>query len=158
MRIDELHKFSDGTLNDARTALDDHLKGIQMNYLPQAIWRSDKEREAAMIQDIDKQLKTRRIMPSLEKSILTDSQVTPTKHGCMTKPYSSHRFIANCFNVEHLKIEVKVRNKREKDKIETKPDQIKKKWEAWRSPKESKAVSGHARFRNYALRRHLGFM
>ncbi|GJR60785.1 retrovirus-related pol polyprotein from transposon TNT 1-94 [Tanacetum coccineum] len=39
MRIDELHKFSDGTLNDVRTALDDHLKGIQMKYLPQTIWR-----------------------------------------------------------------------------------------------------------------------
>nr|GEU84278.1 hypothetical protein [Tanacetum cinerariifolium] len=45
MRIDELHKFSNGTLNDVRTALGDHLKGIQMKYLPQAIWRrSDKER------------------------------------------------------------------------------------------------------------------
>nr|GEX42047.1 hypothetical protein [Tanacetum cinerariifolium] len=39
MRIDELHKFSDGTLNDVRTALDDHLKGIRMKYLPQTIWR-----------------------------------------------------------------------------------------------------------------------
>nr|GFA39400.1 hypothetical protein [Tanacetum cinerariifolium] len=28
MRIDELHKFSDGTLNDVRNALDDRLKGI----------------------------------------------------------------------------------------------------------------------------------
>ncbi|GKE28149.1 hypothetical protein Tco_1443533, partial [Tanacetum coccineum] len=37
MRIDELHKFSDGTLNDVQTALDDHLKGIQMKYLPQTI-------------------------------------------------------------------------------------------------------------------------
>ncbi|GKF17009.1 hypothetical protein Tco_0061927, partial [Tanacetum coccineum] len=37
MRIDELHKFSDGTLNDVRTTLDDRLKGIQMTYLPQAI-------------------------------------------------------------------------------------------------------------------------
>nr|GEY27876.1 hypothetical protein [Tanacetum cinerariifolium] len=27
MWIDELHKFNDGTLNDVRTALDDHLKG-----------------------------------------------------------------------------------------------------------------------------------
>nr|GFD39402.1 hypothetical protein [Tanacetum cinerariifolium] len=26
MRIDELHKFSDGTLNDVRNALDDRLK------------------------------------------------------------------------------------------------------------------------------------
>nr|GEZ73754.1 hypothetical protein [Tanacetum cinerariifolium] len=37
MRIDELHKFSDGTLNDARNALDDHLKGIKMQYLPTTI-------------------------------------------------------------------------------------------------------------------------
>nr|GEZ56463.1 hypothetical protein [Tanacetum cinerariifolium] len=34
-----------------------------------------------------------------------------------------------------------VKNKREKGKIRTKSDQIKKKREAWRSPKESKAVS-----------------
>nr|GEU64535.1 hypothetical protein [Tanacetum cinerariifolium] len=51
MRIDELHKFSDGTLIDVRTALDDRLKGIQMQYLSQSIWRkSDKDRAAAMIQ------------------------------------------------------------------------------------------------------------
>nr|GEX22180.1 hypothetical protein [Tanacetum cinerariifolium] len=70
MRIDELHKFSDGTINDVRTTLDDHLKGIRMKYLPQAIRRrSNKERAAAMIQAIDKQLKTRRIMRSLEKFV-----------------------------------------------------------------------------------------
>nr|GEU99906.1 hypothetical protein [Tanacetum cinerariifolium] len=70
MRIDELHKFSDGMLNDVRTALDDRLKGIRMKYLPQTIWRkSDKERAATMIQTIDKQLKTRRIMRSLEKFV-----------------------------------------------------------------------------------------
>nr|GEV93372.1 hypothetical protein [Tanacetum cinerariifolium] len=34
MRIDELHKFNDGTLSDVRTALDDHLKRIRMKYLP----------------------------------------------------------------------------------------------------------------------------
>nr|GEZ24345.1 putative reverse transcriptase domain-containing protein [Tanacetum cinerariifolium] len=39
------------------------------------------------------------------RSILTDLQVTPTKPGRMTKPYSSHRFIANGFNVGNLKIE-----------------------------------------------------
>ncbi|GKA78884.1 hypothetical protein Tco_0785421 [Tanacetum coccineum] len=33
MRIDELHKFSDGTLDDVRTALNDRLKGIRMEYL-----------------------------------------------------------------------------------------------------------------------------
>nr|GEZ90030.1 hypothetical protein [Tanacetum cinerariifolium] len=67
MRIDELHKFSDETLNDVRNALDDHLKGIRMQYLPTTIWRKgDKDRAVAMIQAIDKMLKTRRIMRSLE--------------------------------------------------------------------------------------------
>nr|GEW51311.1 hypothetical protein [Tanacetum cinerariifolium] len=37
MRIDELYKFSDGTLNDVCNALDDCLKGIRMQYLPQTI-------------------------------------------------------------------------------------------------------------------------
>nr|GFC86507.1 hypothetical protein [Tanacetum cinerariifolium] len=70
MRIDELHKFSDGTLNDVRNALDDRLKGIQMQYLPSTIWRKgDKDRAAAMIQAIEKMLKSRRIMRSLEKFV-----------------------------------------------------------------------------------------
>nr|GEX19079.1 hypothetical protein [Tanacetum cinerariifolium] len=70
MRVDELHKFSDGMLTDVRTALDDRLKGIQMKYLPKSIWRKcDKERAAAMIQAINKQLKTRRIMRSLERFV-----------------------------------------------------------------------------------------
>ncbi|GJX23770.1 hypothetical protein Tco_0228215 [Tanacetum coccineum] len=51
MRIDELHKFSDGTLNDVQTAHDDHLKGIRMKYLPQIYWRqSVRDKEGAMIQ------------------------------------------------------------------------------------------------------------
>nr|GEV32134.1 hypothetical protein [Tanacetum cinerariifolium] len=124
MRIDKLHKFRDGTLTDVRTALDDYLKWIRMKYLPQSIWRkSDKDRATAMIQTIDKRLKTRRIMRSLERfvggrlyeedfrmlqrSILTDLQVTLTKTGQMTKPYSSHHFITNCFNAENLKMKVK---------------------------------------------------
>nr|GEW41733.1 hypothetical protein [Tanacetum cinerariifolium] len=40
-------------------------------------------------------------------SILMDLQVTPTKHGRMTKPYSSPRFIVNSFNAGYLKMEVK---------------------------------------------------
>nr|GEV33243.1 hypothetical protein [Tanacetum cinerariifolium] len=70
MQIDKLQKFSDGMLNDVRNAFDDHLKGIRMQYLPQAIWRKgDKDRAATMIQSIDKMLKTRRIMRSLERFI-----------------------------------------------------------------------------------------
>nr|GFB24197.1 hypothetical protein [Tanacetum cinerariifolium] len=70
MRIDELHKFSNGTLNDVRNALDDHLKGIRMQYLQTTIWRrGDKDRAATMIQAIEKMLKTRRILRSLEKFV-----------------------------------------------------------------------------------------
>nr|GFD29150.1 hypothetical protein [Tanacetum cinerariifolium] len=59
-----------GTLNDVRNALDDRLKGIRMKYLPFTIWRKgDKDRAAAMIQAIEKMLKTRRIMRSLEKFV-----------------------------------------------------------------------------------------
>ncbi|GJW67688.1 putative reverse transcriptase domain-containing protein [Tanacetum coccineum] len=39
MHIDKLHKFSDGTLDDVRTALDDILKRIRMKYLPQRYWK-----------------------------------------------------------------------------------------------------------------------
>nr|GFB33941.1 hypothetical protein [Tanacetum cinerariifolium] len=70
MQIDKLHKFSDGMLTDVHTALDDRLKGIRIQYLAQSIWRkSDKDRAAAMIQAIDKRLKTRRIMRSLERFV-----------------------------------------------------------------------------------------
>ncbi|GKB32933.1 hypothetical protein Tco_0872334, partial [Tanacetum coccineum] len=70
MRIDELQKFSDGTLDDVRTALNDQLKGIRKEYLPKIIWRhSDRERAKAMIQAIEKMLKSRRIMRSLERFV-----------------------------------------------------------------------------------------
>ncbi|GKA37246.1 hypothetical protein Tco_0723811 [Tanacetum coccineum] len=70
MCIDELHKFSDGTLNDVWSALDDTLKKIRMKYLPQKIGiEVDMERAGAMIQAIDRQLRNNRIMKSLEKFV-----------------------------------------------------------------------------------------
>ncbi|GKG16752.1 hypothetical protein Tco_0361709, partial [Tanacetum coccineum] len=68
--IDELHKFSDGTLDDVRTALNDRLKGIKMEYLPQTFWsQRNKANARAMIQAIDKRIKSRRIMRSLERFV-----------------------------------------------------------------------------------------
>ncbi|GJR41033.1 hypothetical protein Tco_1216717 [Tanacetum coccineum] len=70
MRADELHKFSDGTLNDVRTALNDIAKGIRMEYLPKRKWSGlDKRRARVMVQDIDKQLYERRLMQNLKKFI-----------------------------------------------------------------------------------------
>ncbi|GJS09378.1 hypothetical protein Tco_0366174 [Tanacetum coccineum] len=38
MRVDELHKFSDSTLNDVRNAFYDIASGIRMEYLPKRKW------------------------------------------------------------------------------------------------------------------------
>nr|GEU71626.1 copia protein [Tanacetum cinerariifolium] len=57
MCTDELHKFSDGTLNDIRSALHDIVVGIRMKYLPMRKWSNlDKKKAQAMVQEIDKQL------------------------------------------------------------------------------------------------------
>ncbi|GKA50009.1 retrovirus-related pol polyprotein from transposon TNT 1-94 [Tanacetum coccineum] len=45
IRIDELHKFSDGTLNHVCTALNDIATGLEMDYLPKRKWsKQDKKR------------------------------------------------------------------------------------------------------------------
>ncbi|GJU99161.1 hypothetical protein Tco_1328432 [Tanacetum coccineum] len=70
MRTDELHKFSDGTLNSVRSALHDITSGIRMEYLPKRKWSGlDNRRARVMIQDIDKQLIQRRLMRNLEKFV-----------------------------------------------------------------------------------------
>nr|GFB08256.1 hypothetical protein [Tanacetum cinerariifolium] len=71
--LEEVYKATtdyDGTLNDVRNALDDRLKEIRMEYFPTIIWRrGDKDRAAAMIHAIDKMLKTRRNIRSLERFV-----------------------------------------------------------------------------------------
>nr|GEU69591.1 alpha/beta hydrolases superfamily protein [Tanacetum cinerariifolium] len=57
MCVDELHKFSDGTLNDVGSAFHDIAVRIRMEYLPMRKWSNlDKKRARVMVQDIDKQL------------------------------------------------------------------------------------------------------
>ncbi|GKB86530.1 hypothetical protein Tco_0958802 [Tanacetum coccineum] len=60
---DELHKFSDGTLDDVWSALNDIAKGIRMEYLPLRKWSNlDKKRAQVMVQVLNKQLYQRRLM------------------------------------------------------------------------------------------------
>ncbi|GKA40874.1 hypothetical protein Tco_0733467 [Tanacetum coccineum] len=67
---DELHKFSDGTLNHVHTALNDIALSIKMEYLPKRKWsKQDRQRARVMINAIDKKLKDRRLMRSLEKFV-----------------------------------------------------------------------------------------
>ncbi|GJR00536.1 hypothetical protein Tco_0523520 [Tanacetum coccineum] len=67
MRTDELHKFSDGTLNDVRTVLYDIAAGIRMEYLPMWKWSNlDKKSAQVMVQDIEKKLYQRWLMRNLE--------------------------------------------------------------------------------------------
>ncbi|GJS97420.1 retrovirus-related pol polyprotein from transposon TNT 1-94 [Tanacetum coccineum] len=70
MRADELHKFSDGTLNDVRFALHDIAAAIRMEYLPMRKWSNlDKKRPQVMVQDIDRQLYQRRLIRNLKKFV-----------------------------------------------------------------------------------------
>ncbi|GJW78570.1 hypothetical protein Tco_0140252 [Tanacetum coccineum] len=70
MRTDELYKFSDGTLNYVRTALNDIALGIKMEYLPKRKWsKQDRQRARVMINAINKKLRDRRLMISLEKFV-----------------------------------------------------------------------------------------
>ncbi|GKB89849.1 hypothetical protein Tco_0962121 [Tanacetum coccineum] len=70
MRSDELYKFSDRTLTGLRTSLDDITKNIRMEYLPKRRWSTlEKKRANIMIKVIDKHLKERRLMRSLEKCV-----------------------------------------------------------------------------------------
>ncbi|GJS68484.1 hypothetical protein Tco_0683049 [Tanacetum coccineum] len=70
MCTEELHKFRDGTLNHVRTSLNDIATEIQMEYLPKRKWsKQDKQKARVMINAIDKKLRDRRLMRSLEKFI-----------------------------------------------------------------------------------------
>ncbi|GJX13660.1 hypothetical protein Tco_0205418 [Tanacetum coccineum] len=68
MCTDELHKFSDGTLDSIRTTLHDITLRIRMEYLPKKKWsRLDKRRSRVMIHNIDKLLFKRRLRINLKK-------------------------------------------------------------------------------------------
>ncbi|GJV60753.1 hypothetical protein Tco_1094968 [Tanacetum coccineum] len=70
MRTDELHKFNDGTLNHVLTALNDIALGIKMEYFPKRKWsKQDRQIARVMINAIDKKLKDRRLIRSLEKFV-----------------------------------------------------------------------------------------
>ncbi|GJS87558.1 hypothetical protein Tco_0770194 [Tanacetum coccineum] len=70
MLSDELYMFSDGTLTRLLSSLEDITKNIDMEYLPKRRWRNlEKKRAYFMIKDINKLLKERRRMRSLEKFV-----------------------------------------------------------------------------------------
>ncbi|GJY91543.1 hypothetical protein Tco_0506739 [Tanacetum coccineum] len=64
------HLFSDGTLTRLLSSLEDITKNIDMEYLPKRRWSNlEKKRAHFMIKDINKLLKERRMMRSLEKFV-----------------------------------------------------------------------------------------
>ncbi|GJY34600.1 hypothetical protein Tco_0419069 [Tanacetum coccineum] len=73
MRSDELHKFSDGTLQSVRDTLHDMATNLRMGYnkaMPRRRWSNlDKTRSHIMVKEIDRQLLERRLLRSLEKFV-----------------------------------------------------------------------------------------
>nr|GEU45784.1 hypothetical protein [Tanacetum cinerariifolium] len=70
MDSNKLYKFSDGTLTRLLSSLEDITKNIDMEYLPKRRWSTlEKKRAYYMIKDLNKILKERRMMRSLEKFV-----------------------------------------------------------------------------------------
>nr|GFB19780.1 hypothetical protein [Tanacetum cinerariifolium] len=70
MRSDELYKFSDCALTRLLSSLENITKNIDMMYFPKRRWSNlEKKRAHFMIKDINKLLKEKRMMRSLEKFI-----------------------------------------------------------------------------------------
>ncbi|GJT54473.1 hypothetical protein Tco_0989527 [Tanacetum coccineum] len=70
MCSDKLYKFSDGTLTRLLSLLEDISKNIDMEYLSKRRWSTlEKKRAHFIIKDINKLLKERRMMRSLEKFV-----------------------------------------------------------------------------------------
>nr|GEV88811.1 putative ribonuclease H-like domain-containing protein [Tanacetum cinerariifolium] len=74
--------FSDGTLTRLLSSLKDITKNIDMEYLPKRRWSIlEKKRAHCMIKDINKLLKERRMMRSLEKFVGDFSMVVAVSQG-----------------------------------------------------------------------------
>ncbi|GKF64476.1 hypothetical protein Tco_0187924 [Tanacetum coccineum] len=70
MHTDELYKFIDDTLTRILSLLEDITKNIDMTYLRKRRWSNlEKKRVHFMIKDINKLLKERMMMRSLEKFV-----------------------------------------------------------------------------------------
>ncbi|GJT97239.1 hypothetical protein Tco_1092757 [Tanacetum coccineum] len=110
MRADELHKFSDGTLDDVRSALNDIAKGISMEYLPKRKWSSlDKRRARVMVQDIDKKLFERRsksenkgIVPTEMELVLEQPQ--QVKMEILLEPTSNKLLVGDLCDSVRIKL------------------------------------------------------
>ncbi|GKA57997.1 hypothetical protein Tco_0757185, partial [Tanacetum coccineum] len=116
MRIDELHKFSDVWRNVDKERAGAMIQAIDQQLRNRRIIRSLEkfvggrpehaeydesntyvlERFNTTAGNPVKEILLKLNLPD-HRSILTDSKVTPTKLGRMTKSYSSPRSIANCF-------------------------------------------------------------
>ncbi|GJV84043.1 hypothetical protein Tco_1523941, partial [Tanacetum coccineum] len=88
MRIDELYKFSDGTLTFVRSVLDDITSNLRLDYLPKKRWSSlDRKRSRIMIKAIDQLLLERRLIGAW-KSLLV-GEITRKTYDYYNKPYDS---------------------------------------------------------------------
>ncbi|GJZ35965.1 hypothetical protein Tco_0581782 [Tanacetum coccineum] len=71
--LDELNKFSDRTIQSVRDNLHDMATNLRMGYnkaMPKRRWSHlDKTRSHIMVKEIDRQLRERRLMSSLEKFV-----------------------------------------------------------------------------------------
>nr|GEX81809.1 UBN2 domain-containing protein [Tanacetum cinerariifolium] len=100
MRSDELHKFSDGTLQSVRDTLHDMETNLRMGYnkaMPKRRWSNlDKTRSHIMLKDIDQHLLERRF-----STIITSLKA-------LDEGYSSKNYVRKFLRALHPKWRAKI--------------------------------------------------
>ncbi|GJZ82271.1 hypothetical protein Tco_0647444 [Tanacetum coccineum] len=107
MRSDKLYKFSDGTLTRLLSSLEDITNNIDIEYLPKRRWSNlEKKRAHFMIKDINKLLKERRMMKSLEKFV--GGRLYELTSDCCKEQYDFVILSILTESKEHVKIVMEV--------------------------------------------------
>ncbi|GJU95238.1 hypothetical protein Tco_1319994 [Tanacetum coccineum] len=89
MHTNELHKFSDGTLNHVCTALNDIATGLEMDYFPKRKWSKQNKKRAHVMIKSDTQVITVKmeiLLKPTSNKLMVDALVIRTASAA-AKPY-----------------------------------------------------------------------
>ncbi|GJU92110.1 hypothetical protein Tco_1304533 [Tanacetum coccineum] len=119
MHADELHKFSDGTLNDVLSALHDIASGIRMEYLPKKIWSNlDKRRARQNRRDLPRDIpldSVEVLRYDVKRSKSENKGIVPTEMELvleLNQQGTSHEVSISTEGVEELKRKVKIKGEK----------------------------------------------
>ncbi|GJY74501.1 putative reverse transcriptase domain-containing protein [Tanacetum coccineum] len=117
IRTDELHKFSDGTLNHVYTALNDISTGLEMDYLPKRKWSKQDKQRSRNRRDLprDIPLDSVVVLRYEKRSKSENKRKVPTEMELVleqTQQGTSYEVSVSAEGVEELKRKVKIKGEK----------------------------------------------